>query len=1667
LSDANRSGIGNSDNVCNDAKFMLSANSRKLTALGICILFLGLTILSIVSSSGLRGIHLEEDGGDYHTSSSSTMNINGTESGSVFSNSVLDFGSTGPVVILNNGTSVEWVYGSPVYTDDEVVTTSEPCAILLNYSLYCEGQNNYGQLGLGSTSSSSGFVSLNAQPAVVDSGNDHSCAILLDASLWCWGRNNHGQIGDGSTNNQVSPIQIDLGTGVDAVAVSAGNDHTCAITGAGDVMCWGYNIRGALGDGTTSDSTSPISANHSTGERAVALVTPGRSTCVIFENGSVGCWGNKYTVFADQGTVTGNVHIVDLGTSVTATMIDGVGQHTCVVTDNGSMQCWGVNTHGQLGDGNCSSTINSNCSSENMFPGEGDPTVSVNLSSGITVIAAATGSDSTCALLSDDSLRCWGKQDSEWFDNTSDSMLNPYEMTFADGANVAYSDQDIDGDGIRNIFDTHQTGDNDGDGVIDTNDDYPNNPVLWVNCPSGQYGRFVCTDTDAGYFALSGSLIQEECVAGTFQPNSGQSECLDVSAGHYSDSAASANQTVCASGYYQSNIGQSSCVAASAGSYVNSNRGDAGDSNVTSVPLSAMSANYTGALNSNTDTTDVFSINIPRDTWFSANLTSPSSMNYDIDLLNSTFDIVDFSATSEVSEEVSTTSVNNESGIYYIRIIHVSGSGTGDYYLVINHLSTTGSQNQIGSTSFQVNAELGTASSECGSGTWQNQSAQTSCNDAQPGYYVYGTGATSQIACLAGYYQPASGSTGCIIASPGYYVPTSAATTQTAASSGYFVNSSGASTQQPCSAGTYQPLSAQTTCFAANAGYFVPISGSSEQTPCSPGTYQPLSGQSSCLAADSGYHVPNSASTNQTACSVGTYQPYTSQANCLNADPGHYVDTAAAISQRECPVGTYQPAFGQSSCIDAQPGYYVNSTASSTQFPCPAGTYQPLGTQSDCLSAQAGFYVDTQAAISQIPCLAGTYNPSMGADDAADCMPADLGHFVPLSGSVSQTPCNVGTYAANTGQTSCDAADMGHYVPDTMATSQIVCDVGYWQNQIGQTSCNIADPGHYVDSTAAVEQISCNIGSYNPDFGSNDSSACLYADAGYYVDTSGSSLQTPCNAGTYQPSSGNSECIDADFGYHVPSEAATGQVGCTMGSYQDERAGIECHIADSGHFVDTHFASAQIACLAGTYNPSTGSTSINDCLDANPGYFVADPGSSLQQVCIFGTYQPNAGWSWCLIADSGYYVDSMAAIAQIACPIGTFNPDTGSVTSSVCKQADPGHYVDSEASSAQVPCSPGYYQNQRGQSECKSAKAGYYVSVSAATSETAAPLDNYVPENASTDYIPCPIGTLTMVEGVSDVNDCHIDTDGDRIPDFLDQDDDADGINDGPDRCDFGVMNWTSTRSNDWDADGCRDSDEDDDDDNDGYPDSIDVMPYDSSEWIDTDGDGIGNNADTDDDGDGIPDAEEFKLGLDPLIADHDGDGYNDSVDAFPRDASEWLDTDGDGLGDNSDKFPTIRFYQTYGQLAVHLLIGLFALAVISFSIKMGMGRKEKAEAEDNTHEAMEIGEVSVPVSSNNSDMFEDEDSNSVSMFKPQPVETSFETKEDESQPSGASDLDLGEILQSVPPPPTPRIEAPSDAQVNEHGQKVWRDDEGTVWAQNLDGSLLKYNILTGGWDSY
>ena len=208
-----------------------------------------------------------------------------------------------------------------------------------------------------------------------------------------------------------------------------------------------------------------------------------------------------------------------------------------------------------------------------------------------------------------------------------------------------------------------------------------------------------------------------------------------------------------------------------------------------------------------------------------------------------------------------------------------------------------------------------------------------------------------------------------------------------------------------------------------------------------------------------------------------------------------------------------------------------------------------------------------------------------------------------------------------------------------------------------------------------------------------------------------------------------------------------------------------------------------------------------------------------------------------------------------------------------CIEASPGTYVLDKNSTSETECSIGTFQPSSGQTSCITASLGYFVNEEGAISQIPAPFDEYVNSLGSSSSIKCPENHLTLQIASTSINDCHLDSDGDRNPDYLDDDDDNDGVND-----DIDQFPLDSSESGDNDGDGIGDN-ADFDDDNDGVNDDIDQFPLDSSESKDTDGDGIGDNADFDDDNDEV----------------------NDNADQFPLDSSEYKDTDGDGIGDNAD----------------------------------------------------------------------------------------------------------------------------------------------------------------------
>ena len=262
----------------------------------------------------------------------------------------------------------------------------------------------------------------------LSAGASHTCAILSGGSLKCWGLNDRGQLGLGDTANRgdgagemgANLPAIDLGTGRSAVAISAGTRHTCALLDNGSVKCWGSNQTGELGlgdvayrgDGPGEMGDSLPAVDLGTGRTAVAISAAQDYTCALLDNASVKCWGSGFSGKLGQGSSANlgdgagemgdSLPAVALGTGRTAVAVAAGGFHACALLDDGSVKCWGAGGSGQLG--NESNTIRGD------GPGEmGDSLPAVALGTGRTATAITAGSDHTCALLDNGSVKCWGQ----------------------------------------------------------------------------------------------------------------------------------------------------------------------------------------------------------------------------------------------------------------------------------------------------------------------------------------------------------------------------------------------------------------------------------------------------------------------------------------------------------------------------------------------------------------------------------------------------------------------------------------------------------------------------------------------------------------------------------------------------------------------------------------------------------------------------------------------------------------------------------------------------------------------------------------------------------------------------------------------------------------------------------------------------------------------------------------------------------------------------------------------------------------------------------------------------------------------------------------------------------------------------------------------------------
>jgi alpha-tubulin suppressor-like RCC1 family protein len=182
----------------------------------------------------------------------------------------------------------------------------------------------------------------------ISAGTLHTCGVTTDDRAYCWGYNVSGQLGDGTTADHPRPVAV--AGGLRFVQVSAGAFYTCGVTTDSRAYCWGENVAGQLGNGTTAPHSTPVAV---AGGRHFRQVRAGYfHTCAVNPFDLVFCWGYNSDGQLGDGTRTERltpVRVHDGG--LTFRQVFTAGLHTCGATRDNHAYCWGRNDDGQLGDG--------------------------------------------------------------------------------------------------------------------------------------------------------------------------------------------------------------------------------------------------------------------------------------------------------------------------------------------------------------------------------------------------------------------------------------------------------------------------------------------------------------------------------------------------------------------------------------------------------------------------------------------------------------------------------------------------------------------------------------------------------------------------------------------------------------------------------------------------------------------------------------------------------------------------------------------------------------------------------------------------------------------------------------------------------------------------------------------------------------------------------------------------------------------------------------------------------------------------------------------------------------------------------------------------------------------------------------------------------------------
>lgn len=264
--------------------------------------------------------------------------------------------------VIGSSTATPGQFGLPagkLATSVDIQEDETTCALTADSLVYCSGNNMYGQLGIGSnttTGTPTKFILPAGKTATaVKTGNLFTCALTTDQLMYCAGYNGNGSLGDGSTIDRSTPVQFILPAGKLVASLSLQNvsGNICALTVDQLVYCAGYNTYGGLGDGTIINRSTPVLFPLPAGKKATAVTVGGGYTCALTLDQLIYCAGyNAFGQLGDGTTVNRSVPVLfQLPAGKLAAQLVSSYQQVCALTTDQLIYCAGRNDVGQLGDG--------------------------------------------------------------------------------------------------------------------------------------------------------------------------------------------------------------------------------------------------------------------------------------------------------------------------------------------------------------------------------------------------------------------------------------------------------------------------------------------------------------------------------------------------------------------------------------------------------------------------------------------------------------------------------------------------------------------------------------------------------------------------------------------------------------------------------------------------------------------------------------------------------------------------------------------------------------------------------------------------------------------------------------------------------------------------------------------------------------------------------------------------------------------------------------------------------------------------------------------------------------------------------------------------------------------------------------------------------------------